>query len=110
MNLGQIASQAGHAFKTPLYQCARQNPELADSYMGESYGSNITMQTRSLHHLLRAYDEARAAGLFCCLTSENMYPIPGTDTITGLGIGPARRSQTDRILKRFQLMKESDCG
>lgn len=63
------------------------------------------MRTRSLAHLLRAHDEARAAGLHCILTTEATYPqFNGQETITGLGIGPARRDQTDRLLKRFNLL------
>jgi len=72
--------------------------------MKGSYGTNVLMRTRSLHHLLRAYEEAKAAGLFCYLIEEDLYPNPGTETITALGIGPATREQTDRILKRFNLL------
>lgn len=72
--------------------------------MGDSYGTNVIMKTRSLHHLLRAHDEAKKAGLFTILTEEDLYPFPGIKTITGLGIGPATREQTDKIVKRFSFL------
>jgi peptidyl-tRNA hydrolase len=72
--------------------------------MGDGYGTNVMMKTKSLNHLLRAKREAEEAGLFTALIEEDMYPIPGTKTITALGIGPAIKNQVYVITKRFNLL------
>ena len=105
LNEQQAATQLGHAYKTPLYIATRDFPALADEYMGESYGSNITLETKKLKHLLDAFQGAKAMGIPCALISEDLYPEPGTRIITALGFGPIRKSQARELTKRFQLFK-----
>lgn len=75
--------------------------------MGESYGSNITLETKKLKHLLDAFQGAKRAGIPCALISEDLYPNPGVRTITAIGFGPIRKSQAKELTKRFQLYKGS---
>lgn len=103
LTTGQLCAQAGHATKTALYRATLGNPELAAQYMGDSYGTNIILHTRSLHYLLHAYEEAKQAGLYCALIEESMYPVPGEKTPIGLGIF-GTKNQTKKILKRFNFL------
>lgn len=105
MGPGKIASQSGHAFLDAYVECQQADPARALEYRGEHHGIKVAMKAKSLHHLLKAYEKAKQAGLPCSLITDLGYTcFEGKATITALGIGPARRGEIDSITKRFNLM------
>ncbi len=109
MSSGKIAAQAGHAYLDSGLDCLSNHPDRFREYK-VNHGIKIALQARSEAHLNRAYEEARKAGIPCALITDLAYfgypeHMLGKPIVTALGIGPARRSEVDRILKRFQLIK-----
>lgn len=72
-------------------------------------GTNVVLKAKNLRHLELAYAEAKAAGLPCVLIQDEghiMLPhFNGNPIITALGIGPCKRSDIQRINKRFNLVQ-----
>lgn len=106
MPTGKLASQACHAAKNVAIMAARQNPLLLDEYQGEDFlGTQIVMKSKNESHLLQAYEEAKEAGLITSLIIDRDHILlphfTGAPIVTALGIGPATREQTGRILRRF---------
>ena len=109
MSSGKIAAQAGHAYLDSGLDCLQKDPDRFSEYK-VNHGIKIALSARSEDHLRRAYAEAKEAGLPCELITDLAYfgypeHMLGKPIVTALGIGPARRSEVDRILKRFQLLK-----
>ena len=106
MNTGKIASQAGHAY---LGAFIAADPSLQKEYHSEfpaHPGTKVCLAAKNLHSLLRAKEEAEAAGIPAFLVTdsgcENFFD--GKPTITALGLGPASKDQIKQITKRFQLV------
>lgn len=103
---GKKISQAGHAY---LGAFINANAELQSAYHAEyptHPGTKVCLEAKNLHHLLRAKEEAEAAGIPTYLVTdsgcENFFG--GEPTITALGLGPACKDQIKQITKRYQLM------
>lgn len=108
MSPGKIAAQCGHAFLDCSLQAISQRPAVWTDYK-TNHGIKIVMRSRNLSHLELAHAEAQLAGIPSVLVTDLGYfgvpeELAGKATITALGIGPARRSEVDRILKRFQIL------
>lgn len=108
MQSGKLAAQAGHAYLDAALNCLDQDPQRFSNYK-INHGIKIALYAKSESHILRAYDEALEAKLPCALITDLAYygypeDMLGKPIITALGIGPALRSETDFILKRFQLI------
>jgi PTH2 family peptidyl-tRNA hydrolase len=106
MDTGKTASQAGHAY---LGAFVNADSDLQKEYHSEfpaSPGTKVCLACKSLPHLLRAEEEAKAAGIptFRVIDSgcENFFG--GHPIITALGLGPATKEQIKHITRRFQLM------
>jgi len=109
MSSGKIAAQAGHAYLDAGLECLNTDPNRFSEYK-INHGIKIALRANSENHLNRAYEESRMAGIPCVLITDLAYfgypeHMLGKPIVTALGIGPARRSEVDRILKRFQLIK-----
>ena len=109
MSRGKMGTQLGHAYLDAGLECLRNDPNRFSEYKID-HGIKIALTAKSEVHLTRAYEEASAAGIPCALITDLAYfgypeHMLGKPIVTALGIGPARRSETDRILKRFQLIK-----
>lgn len=107
METGKIASQAGHAY---LGAFIHADSDLQKAYHSEfpiSPGTKVCLVAKNLHHLLRAKDEAEAAGIPTYLVTDSGCKnfFNGEPTITALGLGPATKSQINHITRRFNLMK-----
>lgn len=105
---GKIAAQSGHAFLDAALLSIEQRPQQWADYK-TNHGIKVVMKSKSLAHLERAHAEAQAAGIPSALITDLGYfgvaeGLEGKATITALGLGPARRSEVDRILKRFQIL------
>ena len=108
MDRGKIASQASHAVLDSYLEASEHRPDTIPLYK-TNHGIKICMAAKNSHLLEKAYEEAKAAGLPCALITDLAYcglpdELLGKPIITALGIGPAKRSETDKILRRFQLM------
>lgn len=106
MDTGKISSQAGHAY---LGAFLNANSNLQQEYHSDyptHPGTKVCLEAKNLHHLLRAKEEAEAAGIPTYLVTdsgcENFFG--GEPTITALGLGPASKDQIKHITKRYQLM------
>jgi len=102
---GKLAAQAGHAYLGAFREAMRLRPEDAELYDRDSNGTKICLIARHEGQLLRAYKEARAAGLPAQIIIDQHHILPphftGEPIITALGIGPARRAEAWPIIKRF---------
>jgi peptidyl-tRNA hydrolase len=104
-----MASQAGHAFLDAFLQAQSQRPETIAPYK-LNHGIKIAMGAKSLAHLELAHREALEAGIPAVIITDLGYfgvseELKNKPNITALGIGPARKEEVARILKRFQLLK-----
>src|SRR5690349_13889585 len=70
MSPGKAAAQAGHAYLDAYLVALDERPEIAREYRGDAHGTKIAAQAKSLEHLLRAYEAARAAGLPAALITD----------------------------------------
>lgn len=99
----------GHAFLDAGLACYEHDPKRFSEYK-TNHGIKIALRSKSEAHLIRAYMEAKQAGLPCALITDLAYfgypeHMLGKPIITALGVGPARRSEVDRIFKRFQMVE-----
>jgi peptidyl-tRNA hydrolase len=107
MSPGKLSAQTGHAFANCAIIALLNDPELLRTYQGPDFiGTKVSLKAKNEGALLRAYDEARAAGLITCLITDKNHVIPGTafdgsEIITALGIGPCTKEQAHFITKRF---------
>lgn len=107
MGPGKLSAQTGHAFANCAIMALIQDPELLRTYQGPDFiGTKVSLKAKNESAILRAYDEAREAGLITCLITDKNHIIPGTafdgnEIITALGIGPCTREKANFITKRF---------
>ena len=106
MDTGKIASQAGHAY---LGSFINAEPSLQKEYHSEfptHPGTKVCLGAKNLHALLRAKDEAEAAGIPTYLVTDSGCKnfFDGEPTVTALGLGPASKDQIKHITKRYQLI------
>jgi peptidyl-tRNA hydrolase len=106
MNTGKISSQTGHAY---LGAFIAASPSLQKEYHSEfptHPGTKVCLAAKNLHSLLRAKEEADAAGIPSFLVTdsgcENFFD--GNPIVTALGLGPASKDSIKQITKRFQLV------
>jgi peptidyl-tRNA hydrolase len=106
MSPGKIASQAGHAY---LGAAVQADPSLLADYHAdfpESPGTKVCLETSSLEALIRARDQAVAAGIpaFLVIDSGCANFHGGQPIVTALGLGPARRAEINHITRKFKLV------
>ena len=106
MDTGKISSQAGHAY---LGAFIAADPSLQKEYHSEfptHPGTKVCLGAKHLHHLLKAQEQAEAAGIPTYLVTdsgcENFFG--GEPTITALGLGPSTKENIKTITKKFQLL------
>lgn len=107
MPAGKLSAQAGHAYGDVLDLAENTHPHLKKQYRNrETGGSKVTLKSRSLSHLLRAYEEALSAGIPAVVIVDQGHILPphfdGSPIITAIGIGPCTQAQSRQITKRFQ--------
>lgn len=108
MTPGKLGAQTGHAFLDAWEAAKVLRPETLEPYK-QRHGIKIVLRAKSETAILRAYDEARSMGIPAALIIDLGYfgvpdHLKGKSTVTGLGLGPARRSEIDKVTKRFQVM------
>lgn len=110
MSAGKLASQACHASKNVLLLAYQQDPKLAELYQGPDFlGTQIILEAKNEAAILRAYEEAKRAGLITSLIVDRDHIMPpffdGNPIITALGIGPCTGEQARPITKRFGVVR-----
>lgn len=110
MGAGKLSAQSGHAYDDALTASEITHPDRRKRYRnGVDGGSKVTLEAKNANQLIRAYNEARAAGLPCAIIVDqgHIYPphFDGTPVITALGIGPVTRAESKHITKRFRCVK-----
>lgn len=105
---GKLAAQAGHAYLSAFTHAQTTHPEIAARYHRDGIGTKVCLVASSEFRLLRAYEDAKRAGLPCALIIDQHHVLPphfdGSPIITALGIGPARQADVRPITKRFSLL------
>lgn len=104
---GKLIAQCGHAFDL-AHECGRlERPNITQHYRGTGNGTKLTMYAKNLGQLLRAYREAKAAGLPCALIIDRGHILApdfdGDPIITALGIGPVYKDEAADITKRLTM-------
>jgi peptidyl-tRNA hydrolase len=106
MGPGKIASQAGHAYVEALLQAQTTQPERFEAYRADGLGTKVCLAVPTLEQLLEVERKCKEAGVPCALITdsgcENFFD--GAPTITALGVGPAKRHETKKILRAFKLL------
>ena len=103
MEPGKLAAQAGHAFVDAIRAC--KDTERLSAYHGKFHGIKVVLCARNLNHLRHAYEAVNAMGYPCALVTDLGYTVfNGVPTITAVGIGPARRSEINNIIKKYKLL------
>lgn len=107
MPAGKLSAQAGHAYGDVLDLAKEIAPELKLNYRDRAKGgSKVTMKSKNLSHLLRAYLEAKDAGIPAVVIVDQNHVLPphftGEPIITAIGIGPCTQAQAKDLTKRFQ--------
>ncbi|MAE20409.1 peptidyl-tRNA hydrolase [Candidatus Poribacteria bacterium] len=107
MEPGKLSAQTGHAYGDVLHEAKRLAPERVAEYQShERRGSKVSLYARNQNQLLRALNEARAAGIPAVPVVDANHVIPGTafdgsPVITAIGIGPCTKAEIRDITKRF---------
>jgi PTH2 family peptidyl-tRNA hydrolase len=109
---GKLASQAIHASRLSLLKYLSSMPAhhrdaaISDFIALNTCGSAICLRAKNLDQILKARDQAEAAGLPWALFSDSGHILPphftGEPIITCLAIGPAARSAIHPITKKFR--------
>jgi len=109
MTRGKCSSQTGHAYKLLTKNVVENNPTLSNEYFDDGMGTNVTLKSKNLSQLERAYDNALDAGLPCVLITDEGHIMPphfdGEPIVTVIGIGPCRRAEVHHITKKFNCVK-----
>lgn len=104
---GKLAAQSGHAYTDALYASQDSHVDAYERYRIDGLGgSKVTLNAKNENQLLRAYNEARLAGLPCAVIVDREHILPphfdGNPVITAVGIGPVTKDQARHITKRYQ--------
>lgn len=96
LNTGQLVAQCGHAFVDAFVEATQKRPDTIDEYKANAI--KVALRADDISKLMDAEAAATAAGLPCARITEQ------DGTITAIGIGPARRSECNKITRGFKLL------
>jgi peptidyl-tRNA hydrolase len=104
---GKLSAQAGHAYTDSLCNAFEQDPQVVRDYRNlDKGGSKVTVKAKNLNQLLRAFKEAKEAGLPCALIVDQHHILPphfdGNPIVTAVGIGPCTKEECRQITKRYR--------
>lgn len=106
---GKFGALAAHAAQKSLKVAEKAMPGTQAHYEGSGNGTKLLMGAKNLHQLIRAYRDAKAAGLPCWLVIERGDVCPpsfdGSPVFTCLGIGPVYRDEAQCVTKRLSLLR-----
>ena len=98
MSPGKAAAQLGHAFKLSTYITLKTNPELFESYLSGSIGTNICLVAPTEEYLLEIKEQIFHFPHILVQDSGHVHPphFDGSPIITCLGLGPISRRYLPR--------------
>ena len=106
---GKLAAQCGHAYVNAMAAAIVADAGILAAYTGTGNGTKICMYAKNETQLLRAYREARDAGVPCALIIDRGHILPphfdGSPVITAVGIGPTYADVIRHITKRYTLTR-----
>jgi PTH2 family peptidyl-tRNA hydrolase len=103
---GKLAAQSGHAFTDALANAELISPEVVKCYrQPDKGGSKVVLKAKRVRQLLKAYIDAKNAGIPCALIVDQHHILlpkfTGEPIITAIGIGPCTKEQARFITKNF---------
>ncbi len=102
MSKGKIAAQAGHAAVSAAEEARKKHFEWWSAWLKEGQ-CKVAVKATSEKEILDLQMKAIELELPCALiTDRGLTELP-PDTITCLGIGPARSSEVDKITGKLSL-------
>lgn len=110
MPAGKAASQAGHAYLEAFLRAQIEDPQVCEAYRRDpdgspSIGTKVCLLARDEGTLLDLAAELERAGLHPILIEDSGHLLPphfdGTPILTALGVGPVRRDQLPRAMKKL---------
>jgi len=109
MPTGKLSAQTGHAYSDSLAFAAENHPLLYKNYRNHLLGgSKVTLKSKNINHLIKAYNQAMAEGIPCAIVVDREHILPpdfnGEPIITALGIGPCTKEKVKHITKKFQCL------
>lgn len=107
MSPGKAAAQFGHAFKLSTYNTLKTKPDLFETYLGNSIGTNVCLVAPSLDHLERILWDVQNLPHVWIEDSGHIYPphFDGSPLATCIGLGPIQREDLPRSVKRLPIYK-----
>ena len=105
MTAGKMSAQASHGALDTYLAAQELRPETIPLYK-QGHGIKVCLKAKNEYQLEKAQALAIEAGIPCALITDLGYTVfEGQPTVTVLGLGPAKRSEINHIVKRFQLME-----
>lgn len=105
----KMAAQTGHAYLNAWDKANAERPDIAAQYKGTGNGTKVLMYAKTEHQLIRAYDDAVAAGIPCDLIIDRGHKLPphfdGSPIITAVGFGPVFEDEVRHITKRYTMVR-----
>jgi len=109
MTAPKMGAQVGHAYTDAHDEAKIQRPDITSKYRGTGHGTKVLMYAKNEGQLIRAYEDARKAGLPCVLVIDRgdvkLPHFTGDPVITAVGIGPVYKKEAKDITKRYSLAK-----
>lgn len=103
---GKAASQAGHAF---LDSYISASPDIAADYRRDGLGTKVVLTAPTEAALRNIHARAISLGLPTALIIDSGHIMPphfdGSDIVTAVGIGPARRCEVKSVTDGLQKME-----
>lgn len=101
MSVGKIAVQAAHASQLSLEIAQKLTPDVVDAWYAEGY-RKIVCKVASLEKLVILKDDAERVNLPSSFVMDMGLTEIEPDTITAIGIGPARSEVINPITKELE--------
>jgi peptidyl-tRNA hydrolase len=106
---GKFGALLAHAFQKSLKVAEKRTPGIQTQYEGSGNGTKLIFGAKNQQQLIRAYQDAKAAGIPCWLVIERGHVLPpsfdGQPIFVALGMGPVYKDEAQVITKRYTLLK-----
>ncbi len=103
MGKGKLAAQVAHAAVSASEEARKKHPEWWQAWLKEGQ-CKVAVKVKSQAELLEIERQAMQMRLpYSLITDRGLTQLP-PDTVTCLGIGPARSIQVDKITGKLPLL------
>jgi PTH2 family peptidyl-tRNA hydrolase len=108
MTLSKALGQAGHAILNAWYKCFKTDPVRAETYVNHDGQGKVALRAKNLEVIEKAITKAEELGIPYYMVQDAGRTCIDPGTVTMLGLGPTTKREADPIVKRLQLLKDSD--